>query len=236
MTRGVAFDDELEVALLLACICSLAPATAATWGISGGAWLAAWGWHSLFLGGFAVAIRRSPMPGVILVGVGTGLVVAPVLVLFGELLHRATHHRPLGAATYVVGAGVLVIGTAAALIRLQGLAARSVTAQWVAYGVVGLGALATVALVGRALLAGSSLGGPLLEGLVAALAWVGAATLPTSWWSRLVRPVSLRRWLPVVGWGLVALAGVAAWLGSTRVRAELGASSVLGGTLGLLGI
>ncbi len=73
-------------------------------------WLAALGLYGMLLGIVSAAMRVSrPLPrrspALLL---GFGFAFGP-LAQFGTLLSKTTHHRPLGAATYAVIAGMLIV-------------------------------------------------------------------------------------------------------------------------------
>jgi hypothetical protein len=72
-------------------------------------WLAATGLYGMLLGVLGASLRVSrPLPRrtpALLLGLGFAL--GP-LALFGMLLFKQTHHRPLGAATYAVCAAIVV--------------------------------------------------------------------------------------------------------------------------------
>lgn len=67
------------------------------------------------------------------------------LSLFGELLLRRTHHRPLGAATFASAAVLLFALTCWSTARLSGLARSGRRVVWV------LAAVGLVVVIGRLL-------------------------------------------------------------------------------------
>jgi hypothetical protein len=79
------------------------------------AWLVAWGW-SVALGAPLAGALGAQLPltrAAAVLPVGFGLAALP-LAIFAELLHRFTHHRPLGAVTFVLFA-LCGVGLALAL-------------------------------------------------------------------------------------------------------------------------
>jgi hypothetical protein len=48
------------------------------------------------------------------------LLALPPLSVFGQVLHRSTHHRPLGAATFAVVGAALLLGLVVVTTRLLG--------------------------------------------------------------------------------------------------------------------
>lgn len=89
------------------------------------AWLALWGSAALMVGPVAGAWRAArPLPAsAFSLPLGLGLSLAPLLV-FARVLKTATHHRPLGGATFAIVAAFLVLGATAVSARVIAWAAR----------------------------------------------------------------------------------------------------------------
>jgi hypothetical protein len=171
------------------------------------AWLVLWGSTALLLAPAAAAIRIArPLSRAALALPAALLCAAPLLIVFARVLKVATHHRPLGAATFAVIAAGVVLGTYAATARLasgERLAQRALLA-W-----VGLSALATAVLLLPLL---GVAGGSLLD---AALV-LGVAALAVL----IKAPPALERVAKVAGpVALVVAVGASFALGSPPVRA-----------------
>lgn len=194
-------------------------------------WVAAWGPATLGVGLVAAALRTlddraglpptstNPTPGTgpqrrgaggpratSARALGFALVVAfGPLALFGEVLARATHHRPLGAATFAVlglAALVLAVAYAARLVAAaQAPGAWGVVARWALRVGLAAGVLLGLFVILRGLVEAGA--GPLRTGLVdgalLVLATLVAARLPGWKWSN----------HPRLGWGLWAAVVVA---------------------------
>lgn len=111
-SSGVAFGEGLLFGLPGGGLLALPVALRVTGGLHQAflVWLAALGLYGMLLGVLAAAMRVArPLPRrspALLLGLGFSL--GP-LAQFGTLLARQTHHRPLGAATFAVAAGMLVV-------------------------------------------------------------------------------------------------------------------------------
>jgi hypothetical protein len=125
----------------------------------------------------------------------------PALTVFGQVLHRSTHHRPLGAATFAVVAAALLLGLLVVTTRLLGAAERGKDGARLARGVLLLAAALAlaveIALIRSALRqADSGLTHILLDGGLVVLATALASSLPVP---RLSRWVGLALWAAAVG-------------------------------------
>ena len=98
-----------------------------------GCWIALWGSTAMVLGPTAGALRtlRPLPPAAWAIPLGALLAAGPLMV-FGELLERVTHHRPLGAVTFtLVGVGVLLAAIAvAARLLARARASDSGSRRW----------------------------------------------------------------------------------------------------------
>lgn len=171
-----------------------------------GCWLALWGATALVLAPTAGALRLlRPLPGALAALVlGSGLALGPLMV-FAELLKRATHHRPLGATTFaIIGAGVMMAAVAAAarlwvLSRTPGRGRRWWRA--VTGGLVALSLLLAIRFA-VSLFGDSALRAGLLDGTLVVLLVMAAAALR--------RPVAVARIARVLGPSLWVVAVIAA--------------------------
>jgi len=181
-------------------------------------WIAAWGPLALVVGLCAASLRLVEIRSRAVTTLGiTAIVAFGPLALFGELLKRATHHRPLGAVTFaVLGAAVLVL----AMVIIYRLVQAAGEQAW--WGVLARAALYAIgvggALLGGALVVLASSGdsaGPLRSGLLdtglTVVAIAVATWAPPWWWAR--RPA-----LSIGFWGsaLVASALVLAVVPASR--------------------
>lgn len=171
------------------------------------AWLVLWGSTAFLLAPAAAAIRIArPLPSAALALPAALLCAAPVLIVFARVLKVATHHRPLGAATFAVIAAGVVLGTFAVTARLvsgQGLA-RRVLLGWVLLSALA-SAVLSLPLLGIA-------GGSLLDTALA-VAVAAAAVLTKA-------PPALERAAKVAGpVAFVVAVGASFALGSAEVRA-----------------
>ena len=231
--------NDLRVAATYATIAAGLATLPAAWRASGQAswvlvWVGAWGLAAWLVGVLAYSWRtllrsgRSPRALLVAVGIST-----PLIILFAGLLHRVTHHRPLGAATFSVLAGLIFLLTLALVARLLQFSqagGRAAQAARLALRLaLGVGCLGTLAAVGAALQLPSPLAHGLLDGLLLALAIVAAAALPPAKWSN-------QQSLSLVVWGGlgVSSAGVL-WLCPSCLAALRHSAPVvasLGGWLG----
>jgi hypothetical protein len=206
-----------------------AAAVPAAWRATGVlSWLALWGATALIVGPVAGALRSlRPVPQALRV-LGTGLALAaPALMLFGEVLQRTTHHRPLGAVTFALGGLGLVAGAVAVASRLHELrASASRLARYAAIGLTDAGVLVAAVLVALA-----ARHPALRSGLLDAALACGAVALgarlprlplgdravailgPTLWALVVVAGVVVLRLVPDVQCAGPVLIGFAVWLG-----------------------
>jgi hypothetical protein len=125
----------------------------------------------------------------------------PALTVFGQVLHRSTHHRPLGAATFAVVGAALLLGLVVVATRLLGAAERGRGGARLARGVLVLAAVLAlgveIALIRSALRQpGGELTQVLLDGGLIVLATALASALPEP---RLPNWVGLTLWAAAVG-------------------------------------
>ena len=224
--------EEFSWALFSSTVCCVVVALVAAARVSGTstatAWVALWGSASLMVAPVAGALRVArPFPRVAW-SVPLGLLVAlPPLLVFARVLKTATHHRPLGGATFAIIATGLVLGCIACAARLLcwsqakgALALRAPLLVAIVFGLAG------------AKLAAAALLGPLrtdaLDALMA-LAALGVGAF-------VAVPAPLARWVGRLGLPVFALAvalGVFVGLGSPEVRNALDARAPV--LLGLAG-
>jgi hypothetical protein len=206
---GAGFGLGLIAAALLAVVAALRPGAASfVW-----VWLAAWGVIALVLGPLGALVRRArPLPlAAWCVPVGLLLALAP-LALFGRVLKAATHHRPLGAATFAVVAVVLVVGAIAYSARvISELSARRGGEDFRPVRALSVAAAGVMVLVGigvaiRALGGDAGLQRLAVDGvlLFSAVAVVGWAPVPSPAAER-GRGAVLALWVVAVLAGVVAL-------------------------------
>ncbi len=150
------------------------------------AWLTLWGSAALVAGPTAAllrSLRSGPsslwaLPLAVLLGL-------PALTVFGQVLHRTTHHRPLGAATFAVLGAVLLLGLVVVTTRLFAAAEAGKAGARVARATLVLAIVLALAvemvLVHSALRQASGGFGPaLLDGALIVLATVLGAALPVT--------------------------------------------------------
>jgi putative flippase GtrA len=165
------------VGLLLGCLSTLLAAllACARAGVPGPiAWLAVWGAASLWVAPLAGALRTTGFtPSLKVVGLGVLMATVP-LMIFARLLKSATHHRPLGAATFALVAALVLLFTIAAASRLLSLAARHRLPKYVLFGVIG----ALVMLVMLPALEVAEVRSAFMDGALVIGALVVAAAVP----------------------------------------------------------
>ena len=170
------------------------------------AWLTLWGAVALVTGPTAAllrSLRSGPaslwaLPLAVLLGL-------PALTVFGQVLHRSTHHRPLGAATFALVGAALLLGLVVVTTRLLGAAERGQGGARLARGVLVVAIVLAVgveiALIRSALRQAG--GQALLDGGLIVLATALASALPVP---RLPNWVGLALWAAAVGACAVLLA------------------------------
>lgn len=180
------------------------------------AWVALWGSASLMVAPVAAALRAArPFPRVAwCVPLGVLVALAPLLV-FARVLKTATHHRPLGGATFAIIATGVVLGCVAFAARLLvwsgtrgALGRRAPLAVAVVFGLAG------------AKLAAGALLGPLRSSALDALLCVVAVGVG----GFVALPAPVARWVSRLGVPLFALAvvlGLFVGLGPASVRGAL---------------
>jgi hypothetical protein len=179
-------------------------------------WLLLAGGSALVLGPVVALVRYTRPVPVALLATLTGAAAASIpLAVFARLLHKNTHHRPLGAATFAVIALALVVLASfaawRAFARLQESGARPRRLLVSALGVTMLAAAALLGLSGTA----PEWRGSVMDGGVA-LALVAtsvALRLDTSWSDRLAR-------LGIPAWTLLVVIGV--WLSRAQIGSLVG--------------
>lgn len=182
-------------------------------GASAGLFVILVGIAALFIAPAAAGLRASrPLPrSSWSVPLALALSLAP-LALFARILIVATHHRPLGAATFALVAAILLSGAVAVSARLLVWSEKRASFAPLALGVLGL-------LAGAVLLL-PALGSPLRGWLFDLALWLaafvaaGALSVPASL-AGLLRKAGLALWLVVV------LVGLGAALALPDVRAAL---------------
>jgi hypothetical protein len=181
-------------------------------------WLAAWGPAAALVGPCAVSLRivGARARAVATLAVSAIILLGP-LSLLGELLKRATHHRPLGAVTFAVLAGcalVVTIGVSYRLSQAAGSAgrwkgvARGALSVTVALGLLFSGGVLLRGLFGEA---ASSLRNGVLDVALVAFAIAIATWASPRVWAR--RPA-----LSIGFWGAaIALSAlVLTWVPASR--------------------
>jgi hypothetical protein len=193
------------------------------------AWLTLCGAVALVAGPTAAlfrSLRSGPRPAWAL-PLAAGLAL-PALTVLGQVLHRSTHHRPLGAATFAVMGAAMLLGLLVVTTRLLGDGSR--LARGVLVVGVALALAVEIALILSALRhAGSGLTHILLDGGLVVLATALASSLPVP---RLSRWVGLALWAAGVGACALSLQRSTAVREVVSDRAPLlaaVAASVLGG-------
>jgi len=184
-------------------------------------WMTLWGATVLAAGPTAAALRwvlrRGGGAGPLLLGV---LLAAAPLVVFAELLERATHHRPLGAVTFAVVAALVVLASVAVAARLLSLSRSAARARrWWQVAWIGLGALALVWTVKLVVSAAADPGvrnGLLDAVLVAALILAAARTRGPAALGGLSRWLGPLAWVAVAALGLILLRAVPEAAASVR--------------------
>jgi len=129
-------------------------------------WLALWGSAALMAAPVAGAWRVArPLPASAwCLPLGVALSLAPLMV-FARLLKTATHHRPLGGATFAIVAALLVLGATAVAARLLAWSGQQAGAKAKLPVVVAL--LGSCLAVPLALpMLGAELRGALLDGVL----------------------------------------------------------------------
>jgi hypothetical protein len=131
----------------------------------------------------------------------------PALTVFGQVLHRSTHHRPLGAATFAVVGAALLLGLVVVTTRLLAAAERGRGGARLARGVLGVAVVLAlgveIALIRAALRqAGGGLTQAWLDAGLIVVATALASALPVP---RLPSWVGAALWAAAVGACAVAL-------------------------------
>lgn len=198
------------------------------------AWLALAGSAALVLGPLSAALRVArPLPRWA-VGIPIGVVLASApLILFAKLLKSATHYRPLGAVTFAILGGGVVIGGVTVALRLLS-AARSAESSLgrtlcrAALIVLTLGCLG-LALRWAAPALGGRLGHGVFDGTVALGLVAASVVVPVP---RRLRYVGGLAWLGLVLAGTLTLRAAPALAARAHARAPvlLGPCDWLGGT------
>jgi hypothetical protein len=166
--------SELGVGLLLGSLVALVAAAIAAPRVAGDAVSPLAAFALLYSGAAlvaapAVAALRAarPMPRLALAVPAGLLLAAPALLLFARVLKSTTHHRPLGAATFAVGAALVALGAIALATRWLSQGRRSKIALLVLLALAALGTFAlSLPLLGQA--PGAAFDGLILFGLGAA--------------------------------------------------------------------
>ena len=208
---------ELSWALMASTLSCAVVAVVAALRVSGASrtmvWVALWGSASLMVAPVAGALRIArPLPRVAwCVPLGLLVALAPLLV-FARVLKTATHHRPLGGATFAIIATGLVLGCVAFAARLLAWSdAESALRRRAPLILAVLCGLAGAKLAGGALL------GPLrVSAFHAALAAVAAGVGAFVAVPAPVEPFVARIGLPV--FALAVTLGVLVGLGTPELR------------------
>lgn len=176
------------------------------------AFVALWGSAALMLAPVAGAMRVArPLPPLAYCfPLGLALSLGP-LMLFGRVLKNATHHRPLGGATFALVATMLVLGATAVAARLIAWSQARSGALRRAPHAVAVAGLALGALLALPVL-GSELRASLLDGVLALCVVAAAAVAPE-------KPLLARVGLPL--WGVAVALGLGLGLSSAATRAVL---------------
>lgn len=179
------------------------------------AWVVLFGVVALVVGPAAAALRvSSPLSrSAWSVPLALALSLAP-LALFARILIVATHHRPLGAATFAVMAAILISGAVAVTARLLDWSAQRSSTRRVplALGVLALLAGAVLLLPGLT----SPLRGVMLDLGLALAAFIAAGVVPVP--EPMAAPL---RKLGIGLWLVAVLLGVSAAIALPDVRAAL---------------
>lgn len=163
------------------------------------AWLALWGSAALMIAPVAGACRvaRPLSPFAFSLPLGLALALGPLMV-FARVLKTATHHRPLGAATFALVAAILVLGATAFSARVIAWSrGRGGALSKLPHGLAALGLALGAVLLLPAL--SSALRSSLFDGVLGVAVVAAAAWAPEK--SALGR-VGLVLWLVVVAAGL----------------------------------
>lgn len=229
---GAVFGEGLLIATVATALVAVPAALRAG---SGGvslplAWIALWGSAALVIAPVAASFRIArPLPRLALcVPVGFAMAL-PVLLVFARVLKTATHHRPLGGATFAILAAGLVFGAAVFALRLIAWSERrSGPVRQAPWALAGLGALASLPLVLP------MLSGPLRPSLLDGALGLGALAAG----ALVTLPAALGRRASVIGVVLFVVAvgaGLGLGLGAAETRLVLSdAAPVLLGLAGWL--
>lgn len=169
------------------------------------AWVALWGSAALMIAPVAAAWRlaRPLSRSAWSLPLGLALSLAP-LMLFARVLKVATHHRPLGGATFAIVATLLVLGATAVAARLIAWSAGREGALAQAPRVIAALSLALGLVLALPAL-GAELRGSVLDGLLSVVLAAVGAFVPAR---QLVARIGPALWVVVVaaglGWGLGA--------------------------------
>jgi hypothetical protein len=170
------------------------------------AWVALWGSAALMIAPVAAAWRlaRPLSRSAWSLPLGLALSLAP-LMLFARVLKVATHHRPLGGATFAIVATLLVLGATAVAARLIAWSAGREGALAQAPRVIAALSLALGLVLALPAL-GAELRGSVLDGLLCVVLAAVGAFVPAR---QLVARIGPALWVVVVvaglGWGLGAV-------------------------------
>lgn len=167
---------------------------------------AALGWLLLAGGGAlvagpVVALARAARPALAALWsvFAAVAVVAIPLSVFARLLHQTTHHRPLGAATFVMVALVLLCLTSFAAWRaLVWLQASSHRPRWISVSILGVTGLVVLLLLGQLGLTSEWRASVLDATALSTLGVAAVALQPSAPWQARLRRVAVPAWATLV--------------------------------------
>jgi hypothetical protein len=173
------------------------------------AWLALWGGAALMLGPVAAALRaaRPLSPFAWSLPLGVCLSLAP-LMLLARVLKTATHHRPLGGATFAFVAAFVVVGAVALAARVIAWSRSRSGASARVPLVLGAGGAALAVPLALPLLGAGARGGALDGALAFAVVLVAALVPELRALGRRAPSLGAAAWIVAVALGLgVGLGG-----------------------------
>jgi hypothetical protein len=213
------------LAVLPAAIRCISGTTALSTGL--GAWLVLWGLAASLMGPMTLLLHASKPWPKLSWSVPLGILFAlPPFTMLGGILHRSTHHRPLGAATFALLGAVVLLGLVGLTARLVTWSGTSERRQWLGATFLalagGAAVLAEVLWVRSAMRQAGPhhLGGLLVDGGLVVLVAAAGVSMPVQI-VRIPRWLGPSLWLVVVGVSAILITASPAVRGVVSTHAPL---------------